>query len=74
MYNQWVEVWSSLGTEDRGDGLVVGRVATQAVNRLGRKGDELPGPQQSGGAIKRVGRQPNCHGAVAFVLCGMVSV
>src|SRR6185437_16693954 len=46
MADQRVEARPPLGREDRGDGTVVGGVAAQPVDRLGRKGDERAASQQ----------------------------
>jgi len=46
MDDQRVEGWPSLGREDGGDCLPVGGVGTEAVDSLGRKGDELAGTDE----------------------------
>ena len=47
--NQWVEGGSSLGLVDSRDGFGVGRVAGEAVDRLGRDRDRLAGEDQARG-------------------------
>ena len=49
MHDERVEARPALRLEHRGDGAVVGRVGTQAVNGLGREGDELAGADRAGG-------------------------
>lgn len=49
MDNQRVEMRASLGGKDPGQGLAVGGVAAQPVDRLGRKGDQPAGADQRSG-------------------------
>ena len=46
MHDQRIEAGPALGGEDRGDRAVIGGVAAQAIDRLGRKGDQLAGAQR----------------------------
>ncbi len=48
MDNQWVEPGPVLGGEDGGHGFVIGGVGTEAINRLGGKGDKPAIGQQAG--------------------------
>ena len=45
MDDQRVEARPFLGSEDRSDRALVGRIPTEPIDRLGRKGDELPAAQ-----------------------------
>src|SRR5690348_11867063 len=63
MYNQRIEARSSLCTEDRRDGLIGGRIAAQAIDRLGRERDQLAAAQERGGAIDLSGAQATRHEA-----------
>src|SRR6185437_2196973 len=63
MYNQRVEARSSLRTEDCRHGLIAGRVAAQAIDRLGRERDQLAAAQERGGAIDLSGAQTTRHEA-----------
>src|SRR5579875_1133121 len=62
MHDQRVEARPLLGGKDPGDGVRVCRIAAQAVDGLGRKGDELPGAQQFGGARDRLRGRGNDAG------------
>ena len=55
MDDQRVEAWPALGRENLGDGALVGRIAAEPIDGLGRKGDEPAGAQQRGGAGDRPG-------------------
>jgi hypothetical protein len=59
VHDQRVEAWPPLGLKDRGHRPVVGGIAAQAIDRLGRKGDQQPLAQQFGSAAHSgiVGRQ-----------------
>src|SRR5579875_262155 len=60
MHDQRVEARPLLGGKDPGDGMRVCRIAAQAVDGLGRKGDELPGAQQFGRARSPAGSRKRC--------------
>ncbi len=59
MHDQRVEARPALRREDFGDGAIIRRIAAEAVNRLGWKGDEAAGAQQCRGAgdCRRVSRR-----------------
>src|SRR6185312_6032136 len=63
MYNQRIEPRSSLRTEDRRHGVLVGRIAAQAIDGLGRERDQLAAAQEGGGAIDLCGAQATRHEA-----------
>ena len=50
MHDQGVKARPALGRVDARDGPVLGRVRTQAIDRLGRERDEAARPQAGGGA------------------------
>ena len=51
MHDQRIELWPPLGGEDRGDSLAVGRVGTEAIDRLGRECDQTAVAQNRGRAF-----------------------
>ena len=46
MDDQGIEARPALGSEDSGDRPVVGGIRAEAVDRLGRKGDQPAGPKE----------------------------
>ena len=55
MDDQRVEARPALSRENLGDGALVGRIAAEPIDGLGREGDEPAGAQQRGGAGDRPG-------------------
>ena len=74
MRDQRVEAWPVLGRVDRGHGGGVRGIGAEAIDGLGREGDELARPEQGGGLCDagRVGGKPDggaAH-AVRFRVAG----
>ncbi len=57
MSDQGIEFRPAFGVEDGGDRALVGGVTAQAIDSLGREGDQPAGAQEARGFVDRGGRR-----------------